>query len=138
MLNLVLRVDAYRNIILYEWWFALTMDAIKHILWQYAFHTIVFILLKLRGLQIWYKLISITYNHNNTFSAWILSIWVQKTCPKPSYSGKNLIDAISKVKNQELSIRKASAQFGIPYGTLGDKVRGRRPLNWKTKGKFSI
>ena len=42
------------------------------------------------------------------------------------------------VKNQELSIRKASEQFGIPYGTLGDKVRGRRPLNWNKKGKFII
>lgn len=62
----------------------------------------------------------------------------KKLLNKPSYSEKNLIEAIAKVKNQELSIRKAAATYGIPYGTLGDKVRGRRPLNWNTKGKFIL
>ncbi|KAK3792636.1 hypothetical protein RRG08_023111 [Elysia crispata] len=49
--------------------------------------------------------------------------------PKHPYTQATLIEAIRAVQEKTLSLNRASQVFGIPYATLGDKVRGRRPIN---------
>ena len=49
--------------------------------------------------------------------------------PKHPYTQATLIEAIRAVQEKKLSLNKASQVFGIPYATLRDKVRGRRPIN---------
>ncbi|XP_060873029.1 uncharacterized protein LOC132946925 isoform X2 [Metopolophium dirhodum] len=41
-----------------------------------------------------------------------------------NYSSEALDEALLKVVNGELSLRKASKQYNIPYGTINNKFHG--------------
>uniref|UniRef100_A0A0P4W386 HTH psq-type domain-containing protein n=1 Tax=Scylla olivacea TaxID=85551 RepID=A0A0P4W386_SCYOL len=41
--------------------------------------------------------------------------------------------AVELVRSKQMSLNGASKAFGIPYATLGDKVRGRRPMQAASK-----
>ena len=44
------------------------------------------------------------------------------------YTQEAVERALDVVRSKQMSLRKASKVFGIPYATLGDKLRGRRPV----------
>ena len=44
------------------------------------------------------------------------------------YTQEQVETAVELVKSKQMSLNGASKAFGIPYATLGDKVRGRRPM----------
>ena len=44
------------------------------------------------------------------------------------YTQEALERAIELVRNKDMSLNGASKSFSISYATLGDKVRGRRPV----------
>ena len=48
--------------------------------------------------------------------------------PLRKYTQERLLEAIEMVKTNQLSLNKAAKIYGIPYATLGDKIRGRRPI----------
>ncbi|GFN83211.1 trafficking protein particle complex subunit 10 [Plakobranchus ocellatus] len=54
---------------------------------------------------------------------------VKVSSENPKYSKAVLLEAMKSVKDGQLSLNKASKIFGIPYATLGDKIRGRRPVD---------
>ena len=52
------------------------------------------------------------------------------------YTQGMLEEAIGLVQSKAISLNEASCSFGIPLSTLGDKVRGRRPI--KARSKFLL
>ena len=44
------------------------------------------------------------------------------------YTQEAVERALDVVRSKQMSLRKASKVFGIPYATLGDKLWGRRPV----------
>ncbi|GFR82144.1 tigger transposable element-derived protein 6-like protein [Elysia marginata] len=50
-----------------------------------------------------------------------------------SYSQELLETAIDLVKSGKVGLKQASRDFKIPYSTLGEKIRGRRPVKAGTK-----
>ena len=48
--------------------------------------------------------------------------------PLHKYTQDQLLEAIDMVKTECLSLNRAAQIYGIPYATLGDKIRGRRPI----------
>lgn len=56
---------------------------------------------------------------------------------KHPYTLDQLLEAIRLVKQGKLSLLGASRIFKIPYGTLGDKIRGRRPIKPKSRKLLS-
>ena len=44
------------------------------------------------------------------------------------YTQEAVERALDVVRSKQMSLRKASKVFGIPYATFGDKLRGRRPV----------
>ena len=44
------------------------------------------------------------------------------------YTQEAVERALDVVRSKQMSLRKASKVFGIPYATLGDKLQGRRPV----------
>ena len=44
------------------------------------------------------------------------------------YTQDQVETAVELVKSKQMSLNGASKAFGIHYATLGDKVRGRRPM----------
>ncbi|XP_005105750.1 uncharacterized protein LOC101853723 [Aplysia californica] len=55
-----------------------------------------------------------------------------------SYTQETLERAIELVKGKHMSLNGASKTFNIPYSTLGDKIRGRRPVKAQPKTVLSI
>ena len=56
-----------------------------------------------------------------------------------NYTEESLVEAVAKIKNNEISYKKASSEYGIPISTLSDKVTGRRSLLDRTiTGKISV
>ena len=53
------------------------------------------------------------------------------------YTQETLERAIELVRNKVMSLNGASKAFDIPYATLGDKVRGRRPVKAPPKTVLS-
>ncbi|GFR62014.1 tigger transposable element-derived protein 6-like protein [Elysia marginata] len=52
------------------------------------------------------------------------------------YTQEMLEEAVDLVRHKAISLNEASRSFGIPLSTLGDKVRGRRPI--KARSKFLL
>ncbi|GFR74473.1 tigger transposable element-derived protein 6-like protein [Elysia marginata] len=52
------------------------------------------------------------------------------------YTQEMLEEAVNLVRHKAISLNEASRSFGIPLSTLGDKVRGRRPI--KARSKFLL
>ncbi|XP_063954148.1 uncharacterized protein LOC129283361 [Lytechinus pictus] len=52
----------------------------------------------------------------------------------PKWKEDDVAAALRRVRYGELSIRKASQEYGIPYETLRDKVSGRNPTSVKRFG----
>ena len=52
------------------------------------------------------------------------------------YTQGMLEEAVGLVQSKNISLNEASRSFGIPLSTLGDKVRGRRPI--KARSKFFL
>ena len=52
------------------------------------------------------------------------------------YSQELLETVIDLVKSGQIGLKKASRDFDIPYSTLGEKIRGRRPV--KALPKFLL
>ena len=44
------------------------------------------------------------------------------------YTQDQVETAVELVKSKQMSLNGASKAFGIPYATVGNKVRGRRPM----------
>ena len=42
--------------------------------------------------------------------------------PKKKYTNEDVLGAVSKIKNKQLTYRRASQIYRIPFGTLSDKV----------------
>lgn len=57
--------------------------------------------------------------------------------PKYTYTLDQLLEAIRLVRQGKMSILGASRVFRIPYGTLGDKLRGRRPIKLQSRTLLS-
>ena len=51
-----------------------------------------------------------------------------KMASSQRYTQKQVEAAMELVKSKQMSLNGASKAFGISYATLGDKVRGRRPV----------
>ncbi|KAK8387306.1 hypothetical protein O3P69_018117 [Scylla paramamosain] len=49
------------------------------------------------------------------------------------YMQEQVKRAVELVRSKQMFLKGASKAFGIPYGTLGDKVRGRRPMQAASK-----
>lgn len=49
--------------------------------------------------------------------------------PKHKYTQQDVLEAVRQVQSKSLTLHQACRIFKIPYSTLGDKVRGRRPMN---------
>jgi len=48
---------------------------------------------------------------------------------KPKYTREDLTMAYDMVKSKVMTLNKAAKRFGIPRTTLGDKLRGKHPLD---------
>ncbi|GFS17859.1 tigger transposable element-derived protein 6-like protein, partial [Elysia marginata] len=57
----------------------------------------------------------------------------QRTMSGVAYSQELLETTVELVKSGQIGLKEASRSFNIPYSTLGDKVRGRRPVKAKPK-----
>ncbi|KAL8563331.1 hypothetical protein ACOMHN_039668 [Nucella lapillus] len=53
------------------------------------------------------------------------------------YTQDQVEKAVQLVRSKQMSLNGASKAFGIPYATLGDKVRGRRPMKAAPKTVLS-
>ena len=53
------------------------------------------------------------------------------------YTQEQVERAVDLVRSKQMSLLGASKAFGIPYATLGDKVRGRRPMQAASKTVLS-
>ncbi|XP_063864311.1 uncharacterized protein LOC135102737 isoform X3 [Scylla paramamosain] len=54
------------------------------------------------------------------------------------YKQEQVEKAVELVRSKQMSLNAASKTFGIPYATLGDKVRGRRPMQPAPKTVLSM
>ena len=55
-----------------------------------------------------------------------------------TYTDDDILAAVTKVKNKQISYRKAAKMYGIPHGTLSDKIRGVTPLKRMSAGMMMI
>ncbi|XP_053382815.1 uncharacterized protein LOC128549658 [Mercenaria mercenaria] len=58
--------------------------------------------------------------------------------PYRSYDTDDLTRAFLAVKNKELSIRKASVTYGVPFATLADRIAGRISVDTVKSGVFPL
>ncbi|XP_063887774.1 uncharacterized protein LOC135115197 [Scylla paramamosain] len=54
------------------------------------------------------------------------------------YKQEQVEKAVELVRSKQMPLNAASKTFGIPYATLGDKVRGRRPMQPAPKTVLSM
>lgn len=55
----------------------------------------------------------------------------EKRRPILQYDRKKIYDALQAIKDENVSIREASRKYGVPRGTLQDRLHGRVPENCK-------